>query len=88
MKTKEEFIEMCKDQFVSWETVEHNINKLLKKKAIKLENVTDYKEVYAVMDAIYRKETWGYTNGSSYPECNTAQKRKSTAYLRRLTSTY
>lgn len=85
---KEKFIEMCKEQFISWETVEHEIEKLLKKKAIPLEKVVDYTEVYAVLDAIYRKETYGYTNGSAYPHINTSQKRKSTNYLKRLTHPY
>jgi len=85
---KEKFMEMCKEQFVSWETVENNINKLFKKKAINLDKVTDYREVYAVLDAIYRKECFGFTNGSCYPGVNMAQKRKSTAYLKRLRSAY
>ncbi len=80
---KEKFIEMCKEQFITWEEVEKNIEKLFAKKAIKLEkcNEYDYKEVYAVMDAIYRKETSGYTNGASNPRVNANQKRKSTHYL-------
>ena len=79
---KEKFMEMCKSQFVTWENVEKDIEKLFSKKAIKLENLdeNDFKEIYAVMDAVYRYETWGYTNGSSYPHVNSLQKRKSTKY--------
>ena len=85
---KEKFIEMCKEQFVSWESVEHNLNKLFKKNAIDLDKVEDYKEVYAVMDAIYRKECFGFTHGSCFPNVNTAQKRKSTKYYKRLFSSF
>lgn len=78
---KEKFMEMCKEQFISWETVECNLNKLFKRNAIDLSKVEDYKEVYAVMDAIYRKETYGYTHGAINPRINASQKRKSTRYL-------
>lgn len=85
---KEKFIEMCKEQFITWESIEHNLDKLFKKNAIDLKKVEDYKDVYAVMDAIYRRECFGFTNGSAYPEVNTAQKRKSTKYYKRLFSKY
>jgi hypothetical protein len=85
---KENFIEMCKEQFITWESIEHNLDKLFKKNAIDLKKVEDYKEVYAVMDAIYRRECFGFTNGSAYPEVNMAQKRKSTKYYKRLFSKY
>lgn len=80
---KERFIEMCKEQFISWENVEKNIEKLFRKKVIKLEKLSDddYKEVYAVMDAVYRNECFGYTNGSIYKCVNRSQKRKSSKYL-------
>ena len=83
---KERFIEMCKEKFISWEEVEKNINTLIEKKAINLDKVEDHKEVYAVLDAIYRKECYWFTNGSAYTEVNTAQKRKSTSYFKRLFS--
>lgn len=85
---KEKFIEMCKEQFVSWETVENNLNKLFKKNAIDLSKVEDYKEVYAVMDAIYRKECLGFTHGSAYSHVNSSQKRKSTSYFKKLLSSW
>ena len=85
---KEKFMEMCKSQFITWETVEHNLNKLFRKNAIDLSKVEDYKEVYAVMDAIYRKECFGFTNGSAYPNVNSSQKRKSTNYFKRLFSNW
>ena len=67
----------------------YNINAVMKDKhepaldpkTLKPCTLEDYKEVYAVMDAIYRKETYGYTHGASNPRVNANQKRKSTRYL-------
>lgn len=64
--TKERFLQLAEDCFISKEDYMKSVNRLLESGAVDLENLPDdYRAVYPVVTAIYERETQWFINGSS-----------------------